>query len=489
MSYQKHTWVTNEIIRGKNLNHIEDGIYQEQQRSIEAESVLRESVDEERTRAQIQETTLNTKIVQNTNAITTLNADSSTPGSVDYKIAHSGSGGHVIVDSDGIPYPQRSSLKFNNSTISDDSVNNQTVITPEGSAPDNLIAGDGIVITKVASDSTIATDNMTASDMDDVVTYGNTGEAQTGFTPVGTIISYMGNTAPQYYLKCDGTVYNISTYPQLAEHIKTQFGSYDKFGGDGVTTFAVPDLQGEFLRGTGTNSHLADTGRYEGAGANVGEHQGSTKIPWVYQGSDSNHIRFMGQCRSAAVTSPARVDAVSADSAYGFQTTQQAIAATWSVVGSATWYTPRPTNTSVLFCIAYQDIYIYRNVVKQDVYSLDEKVIGTWYNGKPIYEKVIETTTPSTGNSSFPSNANSVAVNIGALVDTIVKIDAFAYTSGGVIMFSNSPLASTEYIEVWGRNNSHASLPNTIGLACGSAWISKPCIITVQYTKTTDTTS
>lgn len=91
--------------------------------------------------------------------------------------------------------------------------------------------------------------------------------------PTGTILAYMGNNAPSGYLKCDGTVYNISEYSNLANQIKTEFGSYNYFGGDGTTTFAVPDLRGEFLRGTGTNGHTN-----QGNGANVGVHQDGTSI-------------------------------------------------------------------------------------------------------------------------------------------------------------------------------------------------------------------
>ena len=64
----------------------------------------------------------------------------------------------------------------------------------------------------------------------------------TKILPVGSVISYMGMTAPDNYLICDGTTYNISDYPFLADHIKNNFGSYNYFGGDGTTTFAVPDL-------------------------------------------------------------------------------------------------------------------------------------------------------------------------------------------------------------------------------------------------------
>ena len=60
-------------------------------------------------------------------------------------------------------------------------------------------------------------------------------------TPVGHIIHYMGNNAPKHYLICDGGEYNIVDYPYLAQHFKDEFGSSNFFGGDGTTTFAVPE--------------------------------------------------------------------------------------------------------------------------------------------------------------------------------------------------------------------------------------------------------
>lgn len=81
------------------------------------------------------------------------------------------------------------------------------------------------------------------------------GSANLGFTPIGTVISVMSNEAPDNYLVCDGTAYNISEYSDLANFFEDQFGSKNYFGGNGTTTFAIPDLRGEFLRGTGTNGH------------------------------------------------------------------------------------------------------------------------------------------------------------------------------------------------------------------------------------------
>ena len=63
-----------------------------------------------------------------------------------------------------------------------------------------------------------------------------------GYAPVGTTSLILGSTAPQDYLECDGSVYNIAAYPQLAAYIESQFGSKNYFGGDGTTTFAVPTI-------------------------------------------------------------------------------------------------------------------------------------------------------------------------------------------------------------------------------------------------------
>ena len=59
--------------------------------------------------------------------------------------------------------------------------------------------------------------------------------------PVGSIFTNIGNKSVPHYLVCDGSVYNISDYPDLAEYIKEYYGSTNVFGGDGITTFAVPD--------------------------------------------------------------------------------------------------------------------------------------------------------------------------------------------------------------------------------------------------------
>lgn len=168
-------------------------------------------------------------------------------------------------------------------------------------------------------------------------------------TPVGHILATMANNPPKHYLKCDGTVYPLGYYPHLEKHFKEEFGNVNYFGGDGVNTFAVPNLQGEFLRGTGTNSH-----ENQGNGSNVGAHQNATEFPlyYVYE----NQISFRGD--SPTASSPTAITG-----------TDKTIPATGLVQlnnisspkgGSTMTYakiSSRPTNTSVLYCIKYEPTY------------------------------------------------------------------------------------------------------------------------------------
>lgn len=159
--------------------------------------------------------------------------------------------------------------------------------------------------------------------------------------PIGEIISYMGTTAPNKFLFCDGTAYNISDYPQLAEHFTDQFGSVNHFGGDGTTTFAVPDLRGEFLRGSGTAT------RNTGTGAAVGEHQDGTEN-LKYQ----TNIGSGGTAFSVSNANGDNLIVHNEDHVTSIKTTDKYINYTGAkATSSETWYTSRPTNTAVLYCI------------------------------------------------------------------------------------------------------------------------------------------
>lgn len=62
--------------------------------------------------------------------------------------------------------------------------------------------------------------------------------------PAGTVSAFAGATAPAGYLLCDGGAISRAIYSDLYATIGTTYGT-----GDGSTTFNIPDLRGEFIRG------------------------------------------------------------------------------------------------------------------------------------------------------------------------------------------------------------------------------------------------
>ena len=70
---------------------------------------------------------------------------------------------------------------------------------------------------------------------------------------VGEILKFGGNFAPDGYLECDGRLLSKADYPNLYSVIGTSFG------GDGATTFALPDLRGRNAVGTSSTLPLGTT--------------------------------------------------------------------------------------------------------------------------------------------------------------------------------------------------------------------------------------
>ena len=64
--------------------------------------------------------------------------------------------------------------------------------------------------------------------------------------PIGAMIDFAGANAPTGWLLCDGTLYTKTAYPRLFAVIG------NLYGGDGVSTFAVPDARARVTVGVGT---------------------------------------------------------------------------------------------------------------------------------------------------------------------------------------------------------------------------------------------
>lgn len=140
--------------------------------------------------------------------------------------------------------------------------------------------------------------------------------------PIGGIFAHTVPFAPAGWLECDGRAVSRALFDRLFDRIGTTFGS-----GDGATTFNLPDLRGEFVRGW-------DNGRGVDPGRTLGSNQldqfeshihGLRKAGVVSMGGNSG-IESSGPLSDIFVGPPA-------SGRFGDET--------------------RPRNVALMFCIKY----------------------------------------------------------------------------------------------------------------------------------------
>ena len=78
---------------------------------------------------------------------------------------------------------------------------------------------------------------------------------QPSLLPVGTILAMAAPTVPAGFLECNGATVSRTDYASLFSLIGTTYGA-----GDSSTTFLLPDLRGEWIRGW-DNGRTVDNGR------------------------------------------------------------------------------------------------------------------------------------------------------------------------------------------------------------------------------------
>lgn len=123
--------------------------------------------------------------------------------------------------------------------------------------------------------------------------------------PIGTVAYFSVNTPPDSWLECNGQAVSRATYDVLFARIGTSFGA-----GNGTTTFNIPDLRGEFIRGW-DNGRGIDPGRAFGSaqGDTVGNHSHDQNVAGAADGFDNGPYGTSGtnQVADASETRPRNV--------------------------------------------------------------------------------------------------------------------------------------------------------------------------------------
>lgn len=151
--------------------------------------------------------------------------------------------------------------------------------------------------------------------------------------PAGSVHYFAMPTAPDGYLPANGAAVSRTVYSRLFSVIGTTFGA-----GDGGSTFNLPDLRGEFLRGWDAGRNL-DTGR--GFGTEQGD--AIRNITGTFGGNDqerrflSGPFYYMGSEGSGKTGSSNSTDKMGFDASRVVPTANE----------------NRPHNVALLACIKY----------------------------------------------------------------------------------------------------------------------------------------
>lgn len=153
-----------------------------------------------------------------------------------------------------------------------------------------------------------------------------------GLLPTGMIAPFAMSTAPTGWLECDGSAVSRTTYAVLFAALSTTHGV-----GDGSTTFNVPDLRGEFIRGW-DNGKGTDSGRTF-ASSQADELKSHFHRPNNYS-TDNTNVFFQGNGSGSGYAYPA----VGGSGSYLYTTVTDQTDPTG---GTET----RPRNIAMMYCV------------------------------------------------------------------------------------------------------------------------------------------
>lgn len=150
----------------------------------------------------------------------------------------------------------------------------------------------------------------------------------------GLVSWFASSAAPTGWLKANGAAISRTAYADLFAAIGTIYGA-----GDGSTTFNLPDLRGEFIRGY-------DDGRGVDAGRTIGSWQDSDNKAHGHSYTDPGHAHYYRRYED-----PGGGDG--SPGGNGRATVLTSTATTGITINSSGGTESRPRNIALLACIKY----------------------------------------------------------------------------------------------------------------------------------------
>lgn len=115
-------------------------------------------------------------------------------------------------------------------------------------------------------------------------------------------------------------------------------------------------------------------------------------------------------------------------------------------------------------------------------YSTTEKIVGTWIDGKPIYQKTVVGTMPA-----ITSDKGSSDYVVGANIDTVIDTSAMVISSSEYwaqkLTTMNDSFTSGAKILVYNNSGDSSHKNRVFIFSTNAGWTGLTCYITIQYTK------
>lgn len=190
--------------------------------------------------------------------------------------------GTPIITSFGTNYTGVRFARFTGAAVI---THNATLINLPGAANITTASGDCLVaVPNSTGNGWNVTSYQRAATAPDFATNASVAAAIAALilVPPGTVMHTAASTAPSGYIKANGGAVSRTTYAALFGAIGTIYGA-----GDGSTTFNVPDLRGEFVRGwddargvdSGRGFGTAQSDAFQGHGHTAASLFGGTQVP------------------------------------------------------------------------------------------------------------------------------------------------------------------------------------------------------------------
>lgn len=162
--------------------------------------------------------------------------------------------------------------------------------------------------------------------------------------PTGTVISFPSSSVPDGFIKCNGATLPESTYPELFLIIGRTYG-----GSSVSSTFSVPDLRGEFIRGW-------DDGRNVDSGRAIGSYQSDMLGSHNHSGSTNaagNHRHGVPTADVDANNSYGKFDPATTGSKPDTYTSYAGNHSHSLSINYSGGSETRPRNIAMMYCIKY----------------------------------------------------------------------------------------------------------------------------------------